>query len=467
MSLERSHHELLDRLSFVEFCCLIVVLPSSLYTFAAWLVPALHRLLPADWVMMQANTALAVFLSALSLVFSTPRRSSRSLWISRILASLVALLAISVLTGYLWHLSFGIDELLTHDPSLTHSGSMSPHSAIGFLLLSISLLLVRQRRRSSSLFADLFTCAFCLWLLVILSGYLFGALHLFGAIHTTPQTMVSLFLLSFVTFVRRMESGTFSVLLGSGLGGRMARAATPVAFLVPFLLEALRSELIRNRVLTQPYATALVAAMAAMLTFALVIALARRIDRLETEIRDLSLRDELTQVYNRRGLYLVAEQGMLMARRAKVPFSVLFIDLDSLKQVNDSLGHEVGSHFISEAAQVLKGAFRKTDIIGRIGGDEFVVAGNFSQESIGRAAHALDKAIIERNAQPDRHYPFSFSCGCATIAPGEIESLEHLIDRADHAMYEVKQRRKAERARNEALGRSRAASVSQHRSVYP
>ena len=89
----------------------------------------------------------------------------------------------------------------------------------------------------------------------------------------------------------------------------------------------------------------------------------------EAEVRQLSLTDELTGLYNRRGFFLLAEQQLKIARRTQTPCCVLFADLDGLKKINDTIGHELGDRAIVDAAQILKETFRDADIVARLGGD--------------------------------------------------------------------------------------------------
>ena len=179
-----------------------------------------------------------------------------------------------------------------------------------------------------------------------------------------------------------------------------------------------------------------------LLAFGLILGLAWRIDSLERDIRDLSLRDELTKLYNRRGFYLLAEQALRLAQRSRTPFSVLFIDLDNLKQINDTLGHETGSDFLREVAELLDNFVRRSDVVGRVGGDEFVVAGQSSETAMHNVVQRLEEAVELRDSQPGRLYPFSFSLGLATTSENVSESLEDLLHRADGAMYMTKRRKK-------------------------
>lgn len=156
------------------------------------------------------------------------------------------------------------------------------------------------------------------------------------------------------------------------------------------------------------------------------------------EIKRLSLRDELTGLYNRRGFYLLAEQELKRARRQNVGPVAAFIDVDGLKWINDRLGHEMGDHLISSAAQVIKNTVRDSDIVGRIGGDEFcVLALDCSCEGI---HDRLQAAVKEFNS---RSQLFELSLSIGAVQPvGPDETLESLISRADQIMYAEKRAHK-------------------------
>jgi diguanylate cyclase (GGDEF)-like protein len=249
-------------------------------------------------------------------------------------------------------------------------------------------------------------------------------------------------LLAYVVVLRKTESGFFAILSGVGIGSKIARIACPFAMLLPFLLDYGEVTIIQHGWMRASFAMAVSCSLAAMLAFSLILVLAWRINALEKSVQDLSLRDELTQVYNRRGFYLLAEQSLYLAQRSSAPFSVLFIDLDDLKRINDSLGHDVGSSFLYEVARLLKRSFRKSDVIGRIGGDEFAIAAEAGKVTILRAVERMNHAVEAWNAQPGRAYRLSFSYGVVTSDGSRGESLEDLLDRADQGMYAAKRHKK-------------------------
>ena len=161
--------------------------------------------------------------------------------------------------------------------------------------------------------------------------------------------------------------------------------------------------------------------------------------RMEEEIISLSITDHLTSLYNRRGFMTLAEQQMKIAERTKAGFLLLFADLDKMKWINDNLGHEKGDKALMDVASILKGVFRKSDIIARIGGDEFAVLGIGTSMKDGKALGSrLQHKIYIHNAAEKRDYQISLSVGMAYSDPENPYSLDELMSQADTRMYEQK-----------------------------
>jgi diguanylate cyclase (GGDEF)-like protein len=161
--------------------------------------------------------------------------------------------------------------------------------------------------------------------------------------------------------------------------------------------------------------------------------------RLLTEMRNLSLRDDLTGLYNRRGFFALAEQRFKVARRENSRLLFIIADIDGLKNINDSFGHELGDHAIRDAAGILKDTFRESDIIGRIGGDEFaiVVAENVTESAETVTARLHDK-INAFKKEHVRHYQLSISIGIAHCDPSFSCSIDEMLANADELMYQQK-----------------------------
>lgn len=155
----------------------------------------------------------------------------------------------------------------------------------------------------------------------------------------------------------------------------------------------------------------------------------------EIEGRQLSLTDELTGLHNRRGFFLLAEQQLKIAYRMKLLCWVIFIDLDGLKQINDSLGHDMGDALIVDAGRLLKQSFRKSDIVARLGGDEFIVfISSYFKDAENIQAH-LQTNIANFNQQQNRSYQLSMSMGIQRCSADSNMSLEQLVARSDELMY--------------------------------
>ena len=161
--------------------------------------------------------------------------------------------------------------------------------------------------------------------------------------------------------------------------------------------------------------------------------------RMEEELRSLSLTDELTGLYNRRGFLALADQYLKIVNRMKNKISILYADLDDLKTINDVFGHKEGDRAIIEAAGILRETFRESDVAARIGGDEFVVMpAVISNASLDSVLARLQNNIALANARADRSYQISISYGIAHYDPEQPCTIEELLDRGDRMMYENK-----------------------------
>ncbi|MGB5131788.1 MAG: MASE1 domain-containing protein, partial [Steroidobacteraceae bacterium] len=158
--------------------------------------------------------------------------------------------------------------------------------------------------------------------------------------------------------------------------------------------------------------------------------------KLSSELEQMALTDELTGLRNRRGFLLFAEQGWRMARRTHAKCLLVFFDLDGLKHVNDTQGHPAGDALIIDAAKVLTRVFRESDVIGRVGGDEFAVLSLLDKsDSAAAISKRLRKKIDDFNEQAGRSFHLSMSFGIEELSGAVDVSLEDLLSRADRAMY--------------------------------
>ena len=162
--------------------------------------------------------------------------------------------------------------------------------------------------------------------------------------------------------------------------------------------------------------------------------------RMQDELLRLSTIDELTGLKNRRAFLETAVPQLKVARRMGHRLTLLFIDLDRMKEINDTLGHLQGDRALIDTADVLRGTFRESDLIGRVGGDEFCVLLVGTSEDAEVSTARLQEALEQYNKKAKRPFRLSLSIGSTTFDPENPCSIEQLMDRADRSMYEDKAR---------------------------
>lgn len=162
-------------------------------------------------------------------------------------------------------------------------------------------------------------------------------------------------------------------------------------------------------------------------------------DQLLVKLRNLSLIDELTGLYNRRAFFKFAKQYFKLASREERGIWLLFGDFDELKRINDAMGHNEGDQALIDTANVIKKTFRESNIIARIGGDEFaVLAIGAHKDSLNALTTRLQKNLEVHNTKNNDHYELSLSIGAAYYDPECPCSIEELIVQADKSMYRQK-----------------------------
>ncbi len=161
---------------------------------------------------------------------------------------------------------------------------------------------------------------------------------------------------------------------------------------------------------------------------------------LQSELGNLALTDVLTGLYNRRGFLALAERQLKLGRRSGRGILLVFIDVDGLKQINDTFGHAEGDRTLIRAGGVLEKTFRESDVVARFGGDEFAVlaieASQHNQETI---TARLRENLRQMNDEDSGH-AISLSWGVARFDPRSKTSIGQLMVQADQAMYEHKRR---------------------------
>ncbi|TGM11080.1 GGDEF domain-containing protein, partial [Leptospira selangorensis] len=168
---------------------------------------------------------------------------------------------------------------------------------------------------------------------------------------------------------------------------------------------------------------------------------ALRIKSLHDQLRETAIRDVMTNLYNRRYMEERIEQEFQRCKRHNSLLSIAMIDIDKFKSVNDTYGHEIGDQVIKQLAHELKTSFRKSDIISRFGGEEFVIL--FPETGIADATRILDRvrenvSKIEMKSDTDQIFHFTFSGGVAGGDLSGFQSNNELLKIADKNLYEAK-----------------------------
>jgi diguanylate cyclase (GGDEF)-like protein/PAS domain S-box-containing protein len=168
-------------------------------------------------------------------------------------------------------------------------------------------------------------------------------------------------------------------------------------------------------------------------------------ERLEYEeaLQQLTLSDPLTGLYNRRGFDVLATQLLAASTRQHGHTLLLYFDLNRFKVINDRLGHATGDAALVEVAEVLRETFRESDLVARIGGDEFVALAVNSNDPTGDVILSrLDQRLAERNGRPGREYALSIGRGVARFDPMQPLPIAALLAAADAQLMAAKREAK-------------------------
>ncbi|MGV8839405.1 MAG: diguanylate cyclase [Bauldia sp.] len=395
----------------------------------------------ATWMGMPLGTAVGLLIATIALAAPHLTRSRRfALAMTGAMMALIVVSAAVFMAGLL-------------GAALPVRFAPSPQTDLGLALLAFSICRCGTRLNRPAIDGVLLLLLGAL-LLFMLGGHLFGAASIVRSEDgrlASPASILVLALLSSVVTGRMTQPGAPLAILGQrGAGSRMIRLMIPVMVLVPFALFALVVWLFDSGTLGIATTAAIVAPALTIATFALMAWMGRSINRLEAGLRRESLTDRLTNVFNRAGLEAFATYLAAAASRTRTEILVLYLDLDDLKQVNDTLGHDVGSRLIRRFAGLLVETFRDNDVIARVGGDEFVVLANGNALDPVAMIARLETEAAAINGETSEPYRISFSAGFAFAHAADKAAVDEAISRADAFMYERKRLRKGVSAASDA-----------------
>ncbi len=287
-----------------------------------------------------------------------------------------------------------------------------------------------------------------------LSGYIYNAKSVYGFFsysEAAVHTAILLFMMSVAIFLARPRAGMAGDLTGRFMGSEMARRILPAVLVLPVFLGWIRvlgqrAGLFGTELGLALNTTVNIATLSILLWFN-----ARKLNKAEETLEavreavkvhyDASIRDELTGLYNRRGFLTFAEQQIEFACSGRRELLVVFADVDDLKEINDGYGHPEGDLALKKTAEILLAVFRDTDIVARMGGDEFaVLALDCSAAGLVRINAHLDK-LLRTNNDLNGLWKLSISVGTIHIDSHHPVSINDLLSKADKMMYERKRGR--------------------------
>lgn len=158
------------------------------------------------------------------------------------------------------------------------------------------------------------------------------------------------------------------------------------------------------------------------------------------ELRTLAMKDQLTELPNRRYLEQVLEANWLSLESYNIPFGVIFMDIDHFKRVNDSYGHDVGDEVLKMVAKSTRAALRRDDVVGRWGGEEFVIILSNADSEMIMAVSEKVRMLIEASSLTVEGETLSVTVSLGATSPRFQDSLTTMIKRADQLMYESKKK---------------------------
>jgi diguanylate cyclase (GGDEF)-like protein len=437
---------------------LVATVPAliALLALAGWVldIETLKRL-DSRLIAMNPVTAVSVICASIAILIGYQRSVS-----PRLRALAIGLAAFGAVVGAfkLLQLSLGLEvgpdtwlftEKLAGGPG--PANRMAPNTATNFVLLCSAIMLLHLGRRIALAQAATVLTALIGMLAVV--GYAYGIRTFYGIglfIPMAVHTATSFMLLSGAALYMRPREGLMATITDEGPAGRTARILLPCAIVIPIGMGWLR--LVGQRAgLYDSELGMSIFVMSNVLIFALLIWWNARNLRVadmlrhqaERQLQHTATHDFLTGLANRSLFMDRLEHRLQRAHRHPMPFAVLFLDLDGFKQVNDNLGHQAGDELLCQVAEELLHCSRNTDLVARMGGDEFtILADVLNQEDDAQVLAERVLAALTRSLPHGAgELKVRTSIGIARFDP-TYTSGDQILRDADIAMYAAKMRGK-------------------------
>lgn len=412
-------------------CVLIAFI--SISVLLAWLMPNFRTFLPDIWHGMKVNTALSFLILSFILTRDLNKNTSHTKLFDIFLCAVILLFPLSALMHHTFSVNFGLETMFAGDSYSNAPGVMSKQTATFLVGVVIVLLSIICDNKNNRYLQDILIFVLSVIPLTIFSGYLFNATGLFkqsNYIYSSPHTVLCMFLVVFALFAMRINSSLIGAIFSNGIGSVSFRIKMPLVILLHTFVIVTISYLINVGEYNVSTGIALIFVSVLVISLSTSLLSTIKINMLERELVNMSLRDELTGLYNFRAFRLIGEHMCFQAQRNNQKIVAFFFDIDGLKIVNDNLGHEVGSELLKDFADALVATFRTEDLVARFGGDEFTVMiyYNESTSMLDRLQAKIDQMNLQHNK-----YRIKYSSGY--IISDEGDNLEDIISKADKIMY--------------------------------
>ena len=418
----------------------VAVLIGALALLRAWgLDLALVKSALPGLSTLKPNTALAIGTLGVGLLLIADGRS-------RIGAGAAAGLALAIgvltLAEFALARNLGIDELLRPDTATTlaaHPGRPASATAVMIALIAAAQLCRQRPALHVAKTIGALTAILIAW--ASLSGYLFGSELLREVPAVSSVSLLSaaaMLLLAFGTLAVDPISWPLRTAFTKGIGGTICRWLLPPAIIAPPLLGWLLSHVGATGTYHDAFRWALYSVGSSLGSVSLVLLLAHRIAVIDAErtlATEMSLHDPLTGLANRRAFDAFLHETFSLAKRHGHALSLALLDIDHFKSYNDDYGHPAGDQLLKSFAGLLTSVARETDLVARIGGEEFVIALPETELAGARAIAERLRAEMEQSALFRR--TVTVSIGVAAVTD-EVAHSSRLVEACDQELYRAK-----------------------------
>jgi len=417
-------------------------------------VPAVRSVIPGA-VAMEVQTALGLGAGGAAVLLLRPRARGRHRTAGLVLASVPGVLGLTVLGEYALRLNLGIDELPFADyearvAELTYPGRFAPVVGVCFLLLTGALFTLDRGAKRRWRPSELLAIPMAIPAAMSLIGHAYSIPAFYGpssASKLAVNTALCFLALAVALLLARPRGRVLELATTTSPAGVIVRRMVPLCLLVPFVLGWLQLRTVHWGLFGDEEATWWTTAAAIAGLVGMINWCARTLSHtdgkrraLEAQLYSLANRDSLTGLFNRHRFEDELNQLLARARRYGDTGSIMLLDLDGMKPVNDTLGHAAGDELLRRVADVFKSRLREADIVGRLGGDEFaMVLLEASASTAADVAHELCTAIAAIEITTlDGTRSSTASVGVAPLDATPGLTCSELLARADEAMYVAK-----------------------------